>query len=319
MPHHLTGRRRRTHFVNSLFLSLWCITNGLQMADIPAVPSDTDTLLRHPQPGRGAPLDRISVGVSAEVPTTTTAAAGPVASKEFIPWVSLQPARIAYIGSGTLLDKRHRAWQHWAVITFSCLTALVIASHVVICVRSLCFESPGYGDHKQLASTEEGGLSSTQGGSSGGQGAGGGPRQHLQFDRFIINQGPESGYHMSQNASVDGPKAETIGRFHYMPDKGGHHQSGYGMREIIEDLSSDDYDSEEDTSDDADTRPHPAAGEIYFGLDGRARVVQYPQALLIPEEDETPEQFAARRKRQRERAHYAADTAGGPPRPWSRH
>ncbi|KAF4680434.1 hypothetical protein FOZ60_013485 [Perkinsus olseni] len=181
---------------------------------------------------------------------------------------------------------------------------------------------PVDGDHPlhTLISSGEGPPSSPGQGPSGSRrGANGksGPRQQLQFDRFVVRgantTGSYSGYPglpsaVSKTLSAEGkigPSSWSVG----------YQRPGYVMRDMFDIASDEDDDDIEDQG--------TAAGEVYYGLDGRARVVQYPQTLLVPEDDETPEEFAARRKRQKAYEHPGGGGGGGtswspPPASWRR-
>ncbi|EER18474.1 hypothetical protein Pmar_PMAR005418 [Perkinsus marinus ATCC 50983] len=286
------------------------------------------------------------------------------AASDGIPWIRLQPARITYVKFGTLAEKRLDAWQHWAALTLSSLAIMVVAAHFVVCFRGIYSKgaAAGSGDlialqqqlnsvhhtartyglpideghplHSLIAS-DKGPSSPTKGsplrgfgnkrGLNGGRDSG--PRQQLQFDRFVVrganpssfsaDGGHHPGLHsgfaskpLSAGASsrVGPPRGYHIvnkwgrGGRHNPGWIGGYYRPSYAMKDMFDLASGDDDD---DNGEERGT----AAGEVYYGLDGRARVVQYPQTLMVPEDDETPEEFAARQKSRRAYEHSSG--AGG--------
>ncbi|EER16138.1 hypothetical protein Pmar_PMAR003601 [Perkinsus marinus ATCC 50983] len=289
------------------------------------------------------PISMLDMGESAPAPTS-----------ENIPWGRLQPARLKFLKHGTLAEKRLSAWQHWAAVTLTSMAIMVIAAHFVVCFRGMCSKGAGSSDlsaqpqqqqqldsagHATMAygvpingsyplrtliSPGEGPTASVKGQGSSARGSkcgpnGGcksGPRQQLQFDRFVVrgaNTGPSAASAFgSKVLSVGGPhgyhKVNTWGYGgRYTPGlRGGYYyRHSYGMKDMFNIASGDD--NEDDDYGSIEGRG-TTAGEVYYGLDGRARVVQYPQTLVVPEDDETPEEFAARQKGRRTYEHCGGVT-----------
>ncbi|KAF4653757.1 hypothetical protein FOL46_009036 [Perkinsus olseni] len=355
---HHRRRVRRPSCLNAVFLVLCCLGGGQQLrhlAEEGEVTPDVIMAAAESQETRRAAEGKSFASMEGSVS----------GSSESIPWIRLQPARLSYVKNGTLADKRHNAWQHWAAITFSCLAIMVVAAHFVVCFRGMCSKGAGTSDpsaqqqlnttghsaattigmpvdrdhplHTLISSGEGPPSSPGQGPSGSRRGANGksGPRQQLQFDRFVVRgantTGSYSGYPglpsaVSKTLSAEGRLGPRHGGYNivnkWADGSGGgarsvgYQRPGYVMRGMFDIASDEDDDDIEDQG--------TAAGEVYYGLDGRARVVQYPQTLLVPEDDETPEEFAARRKRQKAYEHPGGGGGGGgtswspPPASWRR-